>query len=140
MAVASYESAKVFLDAISALDRGCVITDVRMPEIDGVELLRRLNDINIDWPVIVITGHADVGLAVEAMRRGAVDLIEKPYDDDVLLGAVRTAPSLNRSDAAREAESAAARSELRICQRLSVRSWMASLPVGPTKPSPANSG
>lgn len=75
LAVASYESAKAFLDAIPALDHGCVISDVRMPEIDGVELLRRLNDISIDWPVIMITGHADVGLAVEAMRRGAVALI-----------------------------------------------------------------
>jgi two-component system response regulator FixJ len=103
-AVRTHDSARVFLDVISALDRGCIITDVRMPEIDGIELLHRLNTLKVDWPVIVITGQGDVSLAVEAMRRGAMDFIEKPYDDSVLLAAVRMAFSANDGNATRELE------------------------------------
>lgn len=110
--VATYESARVFLDAIPMLGRGCIITDVRMPEIDGIELLRRLNVLDLDWPVIVITGQADVRLAVEAMRRGALDLIEKPCDDVILLGAVRSALSWGRSDVAIDAGIAASRKRI----------------------------
>ena len=69
----------------------CVITDVRMPELSGIDLLRRLKELKIDVPVIVITGHGDVALAVEAMKIGAVDFLEKPFDDEVLLASVETA-------------------------------------------------
>jgi two-component system, LuxR family, response regulator FixJ len=102
----SWESAKAFLDGTSAVQGDCIITDVRMPEVDGIELLRRLRQRNIGWPVIVITGHGDVSLAVEAMKEGAVDFIEKPYDSEVLLGAVRNALSLHEQSAARESEKA----------------------------------
>ena len=107
MAVASYESAKVFLDAISALDRGCVITDVRMPEMSGIELLRRLRENGIDIPVIVITGHGDIPLAVEAMKFGAADFFEKPFDDDALLKAVHSAFNRLEGTAQKIAERAA---------------------------------
>jgi two-component system response regulator FixJ len=110
--VATYESARAFLDTISILGRGCIVTDVRMPEIGGIELLRRLNALNIDWPVIVITGQADVHLAIEAMRRGALDLIEKPCDDLILLGAVRTALSWGRSDVPVDADVTATRKRI----------------------------
>ena len=70
LTVRAHESAKAFLDVAPTGQVGCVITDVRMPDIDGVELLRRLKAHNIGWPVIVITGHADVPLAVEAMKQG----------------------------------------------------------------------
>src|SRR5580700_8715727 len=69
--VRPYESAKAFLTAASALSAGCIITDVRMPEISGIDLLRRLKELKIGLPVIVITGHGDVALAVEAMKIGA---------------------------------------------------------------------
>jgi two-component system, LuxR family, response regulator FixJ len=104
--VRAHESAKAFLDTLPAVDRGCIITDVRMPGIDGIELLRRLKNLEIGWPVVVITGHADIPLAVEAMRQGAVDFIEKPYNDDVLLGAVRTALSSHEKNVARDSEKA----------------------------------
>ena len=104
--VRAYESAKAFLDAIPGVEAGCVITDVRMPEIDGLELLRRLKSQGIGLPVVVITGHGDVPLAVEAMKAGALDFIEKPYEGEVLLGAVRSALSAHETDAKRDAERA----------------------------------
>ena len=88
--VKTYESAVSFLAAQPAVKSGCVITDVRMPDMSGVDLLRRLNELKVGLPVIVITGHGDVPLAVEAMKLGAVDFFEKPFDDDALLVAVRS--------------------------------------------------
>src|SRR5215468_5599930 len=90
----TYDSALAFLNALSTIDSGCIITDVRMPGIGGIELLRRLGEMRIRMPVIVITGHGDVPLAVEAMKNGAVDFLEKPFEDELLLGSVRSA--LNR--------------------------------------------
>lgn len=94
--VKTYASATAFLDALPDTASGCVITDVRMPGMSGVDLLRRLKELKIGVPVIVITGHGDVALAVEAMKAGAVDFLEKPFDDDVLLASVQSA--LKRQD------------------------------------------
>ena len=94
--VKTYASAMAFLDALPDTASGCVITDVRMPGMSGVDLLRRLKELKIGVPVIVITGHGDVALAVEAMKVGAVDFLEKPFDDDVLLASVQSA--LKRQD------------------------------------------
>jgi two-component system, LuxR family, response regulator FixJ len=110
--VRAYDSARAFLDVTGAAQVDCIITDVRMPEIDGIELLRRLKERNIGWPVIVITGHADVPLAVEAMKQGAVDFIEKPYESKVLLDAVRSALRSHEQSAARESEKAAFRERM----------------------------
>jgi len=93
-----YASATAFLEAAPDVRMGCIITDVRMPGLSGIDLLKRLKDQNIKVPVIVITGHADVPLAVEAMKFGAADFLEKPFDDEVLLTIVRSA--LQRSDGA----------------------------------------
>lgn len=90
-AVRVYDSASAFLAALPTLQSGCIVTDIRMPGMDGLELQRQLRQRKVSLPVIVITGHADVPLAVEAMKAGAVDLIEKPFSDDALLGAIRTA-------------------------------------------------
>ena len=87
-AVKTYESAVRFLAEASKADGGCVVTDVRMPEMSGVELLNRLQALQIGLPVIVMTGHADVSLAVQAMKAGAADFIEKPFDDEVMLRAL----------------------------------------------------
>jgi two-component system response regulator FixJ len=87
----AHASATAFLDIFAGLEKGCVVTDIRMPEVSGMELLRRVKEKRPEFPVIVITGHGDVPLAVEAMKLGAADFLEKPFDDDNLLVAVRAA-------------------------------------------------
>jgi two-component system response regulator FixJ len=104
--VQTYESGAVFLGIAPGLKSGCIITDVRMPEISGIELLRRLKELKIFLPVIVITGHGDVPLAVEAMKFGAADFLEKPFDDEIFLAAVRSALNRQDSDGKRQAERA----------------------------------
>jgi two-component system, LuxR family, response regulator FixJ len=106
MRARTYESASAFLDALPAIEAGCVITDVRMPGISGIELLKRLGEMHVQLPVIVITGHGDVPLAVEAMKNGAVDFLEKPYEDELLLGSVRAALDRAHQSAARDARRA----------------------------------
>src|SRR6188768_780194 len=84
----TYESAAQFLEAVKVGVSGCVITDVRMPEMSGLDLLRQLQRMAVRLPVIVVTGHGDIQLAVEAMKAGAADFLEKPFDDQRVLGAV----------------------------------------------------
>ncbi|HET8543119.1 MAG TPA: response regulator FixJ [Pseudolabrys sp.] len=101
--VQTYETATDFLEALSQVKPGCIVTDVRMPGLSGIELLHRLRALKFSMPVIVITGHGDVQLAVEAMKAGAMDFIEKPFSDDVLLHAVRAALSAHATDSERHA-------------------------------------
>ena len=89
--VRTYDGAGEFLREAPQLAPGCVITDVRMPDMDGLELVRRLKAAGLPLIPIVITGHGDIPLAVEAMRAGAIDFIEKPFRDDILLAAVERA-------------------------------------------------
>jgi two-component system, LuxR family, response regulator FixJ len=96
MQVRTYDSATAFLEGLAAAEAGCIVTDVRMPDISGIDLLRRLKDLDVRMPVIVITGHGDVPLAVEAMKVGALDFFEKPFEDEALIEAVRSA--LNRQE------------------------------------------
>ena len=86
-----YDSAIAFLEALPDVTSGCIVTDVRMPEMTGIELVRRLKAQGFTLPIIMITGHADVPLAVEAMKAGVADFIEKPFNDDILLAAIATA-------------------------------------------------
>jgi two-component system, LuxR family, response regulator FixJ len=102
--VKTFESATSFLEVASDIKSGCVITDVRMPEITGTDLLRRLKDLKIGLPVIVITGHGDVPLAVEAMKLGAMDFLEKPFDDEALLASVGAALKRDQSNSKRQSE------------------------------------
>jgi|SRR5687767_6655035 two-component system response regulator FixJ len=101
-----YDSAKAFLSILPTVKGGCIITDVRMPEISGVDLLRRLSEMGVKMPVIVITGHGDLQLAVEAMKLGAVDFLEKPFEEQVLISSVRSALSRWQEGAHKEAERA----------------------------------
>jgi two-component system response regulator FixJ len=93
IAVQVHESGTAFLETVERLQGGCIVTDIRMPGIDGLILQRRLAELDVKLPVIVMTGHGDVPLAVEAMKAGAVDFIEKPFDDATLLAAIRSALS-----------------------------------------------
>jgi two-component system response regulator FixJ len=108
LAAKTYPSAVEFLQTVAAdtLQSGCIVTDVRMPEMNGLELVRRLKEQGVQLPVIVITGHGDVPLAVEAMRAGVVDFIEKPFEDDTLLNSIRSAlntqPDSDPQDAERQ--------------------------------------
>jgi len=112
LAVRVHDSAAAFLATMSDVQDGCIVTDVRMPGIDGLELQRRLNAANNTIPVIVITGHGDVALAVEAMKAGALDFIEKPFDDEVLLAAIRSALASGRSARDRSAAAEEIRARL----------------------------
>jgi len=98
-----FETAQNFLDVLPGLAFGCVVSDVRMPGIDGIELLKRMKAGHSAFPVLIMTGHGDVPLAVEAMKLGAVDFLEKPFEDDRLIGmidaAIRQAEPAARNEA-----------------------------------------
>lgn len=100
LAARTYASAAEFLDGAGTLRAGCVLADVRMPGIDGLALQRRLAELGSRLPVIIMTGHGDVPIAVEALKTGAADFLEKPFDDERLLRVLRDA--LQASQAAQE--------------------------------------
>ena len=107
--VQTYESGDALLKKAADLEQGCVLLDIRMPGMDGLEVQRALRDRGITLPVIIMTGHGDVTLAVEAMKAGAVDFIEKPFEKAVLLGAIeqafeRLAKSKVAAERARDAD------------------------------------
>jgi two-component system response regulator FixJ len=87
----TYESGEELLSSMQGISAGCIVTDVRMPGMSGIDLLRHLRDASSALPIIVITGHGDVPLAVEAMKLGASDFIEKPFSDEVLIASIRSA-------------------------------------------------
>lgn len=89
--VIAHASAREFLTGLDTMPSGCVVTDVCMPEVSGLDLLKQLSDRLPQFPVIVLTGEADVPTAVEALKNGALDLIEKPYSAETIIAAVRQA-------------------------------------------------
>ena len=100
--VTLFETALAFLDALPGLQFGCVVSDVRMPGLDGIELLKRMKADHSTFPIVIMTGHGDVPLAVEAMKLGAVDFLEKPFEDDRLVAMIETA--INRAEPAARSE------------------------------------
>lgn len=104
MEARTYASALEFLDRLPRADRGCVVTDMRMPGMSGLDLVRRLKELGVALPVVVITGHADVPMAVEAMKAGVTDFIEKPFDDERLLAVLRTALQNQQDRSGEDAE------------------------------------
>jgi len=111
-AVKVYESATRFLESCEDFQSGCVVSDVRMPGVDGLELLKRLHQKEATIPVVVMTGHADVALAVAAMKAGAADFIEKPFADNTLLAAIETALNHRRKAGQSNIEAAQVRARL----------------------------
>jgi two-component system response regulator FixJ len=99
---AAYESATAVLDAAQLLTAGCLLVDVRMPGMDGLELQARLVALRVRLPVIVMTGQGDVAIAVRAMKAGAVDFIEKPFDDEALVAAIEAALAAQSTRMSRE--------------------------------------
>jgi two-component system response regulator FixJ len=91
--VQTYASGCDFLEAIGPQAAGCVVTDVRMPGISGIELMSKLKERGLSLPIIIITGYPDISLTVEAMKQGAVDLLEKPFNNGSLVKAIRNALS-----------------------------------------------
>jgi two-component system response regulator FixJ len=89
--VATYDSGTVFLRDVKHLDPGCVLLDVRMPEMDGLEVQQALLDRGVNLPVIILTGHGDISIAVRAMKMGAVEFLEKPFEKTLLLDAIAAA-------------------------------------------------
>jgi two-component system, LuxR family, response regulator FixJ len=89
--VTLFETGLRFLDALPGLEFGCVVSDVRMPGLDGIELLKRMKAGHSPFPIVIMTGHGDIPLAVEAMKLGAVDFLEKPFEDDRLIGMIEAA-------------------------------------------------
>jgi two-component system, LuxR family, response regulator FixJ len=107
-AVRSFGSAPEFLAAAPSLPVGCLIADIRMPEMDGLELQQHLIDRSLQFPLIVITGHGDVPLAVRAMKAGAIDFIEKPFALEAILDSLEVSLRLTTLDEEDPAKAAAA--------------------------------
>lgn len=102
-AVSLFDTGQSFIDALPELGFGCVVSDVRMPGLDGIELLKRMKAQHSPFPILIMTGHGDVPLAVEAMKLGAVDFLEKPFEDERLVGMIETA--IRRAEPARRRRS-----------------------------------
>ncbi len=102
--VRAYNSARVFLDSIAKDESGCVVTDMRMPGMTGLELIKAMKERRISMPIILATAYADVPLAVQAMKMGAVDVLEKPFDYEALLVAIREALQRTYADETRRAK------------------------------------
>jgi two-component system, LuxR family, response regulator FixJ len=118
--VMTFDSAGAFLEALASLVVSCVVTDIRMPGVDGLELLRRLTAHGHRFPVIMITGHGDLPLAVEAMKLGAADFLEKPFDDETIVGAISLA--LQREETVVRSLSESSETAARL-DGLSPREW-----------------
>ena len=103
-AVRAHESARAFLETIRQDACGCLVTDVRMPGMSGLDLLEKMKERCVSMPVIVITAHGDVPLAVAAMKQGAMNFFEKPFDGEALLNSVRAALAREESEPAPDAE------------------------------------
>ena len=113
-AVRLHETATAFLEVLPEVQEGCIVTDVRMPGIDGIELQRRLKAAGNTLPVIVMTGHGDIAVAVAAMKAGAMDFIEKPFDDEVLIAAITAALSRRAGDRERSARTKEVRERIKL--------------------------
>ncbi len=126
-----FASGTDFLESLDNLQPGCILLDIRMPDIDGFQVMTELAERGNEWPVIVMTGHGEVSLAVRAMKLGAVDFIEKPFEEDVLLGSLERAFVLlkDRGDKSSQRKAARARIEMLTTRETEIlRGLMAGMP------------
>ena len=112
--VKTYRDGVHFLEVITKSEDGCILLDVRMPVLDGMAVLKALEDRSIVMPVIVLTGHGDVSIAVESMKAGAVDFVEKPYEKQTLIDAISNAFHRLEHSTAREDRETQARAMISI--------------------------
>jgi len=108
MASRPFTSSEDFLEILSTLPEAPILLDLRMPRIDGIQLMEELNARDVDWPVIVMTAHGDVPVAVRAMKLGAIEFLEKPFESDDLEAALKRALATVADDRERKAVQAAA--------------------------------
>jgi two-component system, LuxR family, response regulator FixJ len=87
-AVETWTSGEAFLKEVKNAEHGCILLDVRMPEIDGLQVQRTLAERGVTMPIVIMTGHGDVSIAIQAMKAGAVDFLEKPFEKSALIGAI----------------------------------------------------
>jgi two-component system response regulator FixJ len=113
-AVRSFASARTFLDDVESLDFGCLIVDLQMPEMDGLELQRHLGERGIKLPAVVVTAHGDVATAVQAMRAGAIDFVEKPFSTEAIQAAIGMALAERPQPSSADQARAAIRERLKI--------------------------
>lgn len=116
-AVRTYKSGTEFLEKFDPASRGCIVSDIRMPGLDGLELQQRLRARKVKQPIIFITGHGDIQMAVQAIRGGASDFIEKPFDDAVLINAIRRELNAAPADEAPASDSEARRKLAQLTPR-----------------------
>lgn len=116
-AVRLFESASAFLKGVREDSTGCIVTDVRMPGMSGIELMEALRERRAIMPIILITAHANVPLAVQAMKLGAVDVLEKPFDDALLLSAIENALTQNTDNEQRHARALAVRARMNMLSK-----------------------
>jgi two-component system response regulator FixJ len=111
-AVRAHESVQTFLDLISEDEVSCIVADVRMPGLGGIDLLQIMKERRLFAPMVLITAHADVPLAIKAIKMGAVDLLEKPFGESALIDAVEQALTLKREGQSRDADSQSTQAKL----------------------------
>jgi two-component system response regulator FixJ len=112
LAVRAYPTADAFIQAHPPLEHACVVTDVRMPGMNGLELVQHLRKVGSTAPVIVMTGHADVPMAIQAMKAGVADFLEKPFSDDAIVEAIRSALSRSADQQRAQSEHDAVRARM----------------------------
>jgi two-component system response regulator FixJ len=112
--VIAYPSGVDFLAAAAKAAPGCLLIDIRMPEIDGLEVQRLLAERDLDFPIVVLTGHGDIGLSVRAIKAGAIDFIEKPFEKAALMRAIEEAFALLGAAAPQESDATEALQRLAV--------------------------
>ncbi len=112
-----FASAEEFLDVVKPAEHACLVLDVRLPGLDGLELQERLDELGIDIPIVFITGHGDVPMSVKALKRGAVDFLQKPFDAEDFIAAIHVALDRSRTESDNQSYNRSVRQRLKTLSR-----------------------